>query len=108
MLNRAKIGPLWHLCEAFELYLYKTIGFTKRLRRAFRLLLGYTKRCIVYWPFDLARISNATKAYMVAYPKSSEKAAEAHAARMVRNGKVKIYIESWQEARSERTGIDQD
>ena len=51
---------------------------------------------------------NATKAYMVAYPKSSAKSAESSASEILRNPKVKKYIESQQAARSERTRIDSD
>ena len=51
---------------------------------------------------------NATKAYMVAYPKSSAKSANANAGRMIVNDSVKKYISDQKQSRSKRTGIDSD
>jgi len=34
-LNRVKIGPLWHLWEAFEFYPYQDIGFIKTSEKRF-------------------------------------------------------------------------
>ncbi len=49
---------------------------------------------------------NQTKAYLHAYPKSSEKAAVAAASRMLTNVNVKNYIDEARAKRSERTQID--
>lgn len=51
---------------------------------------------------------NQTNAYRKAYPKSSLKAAESGAARLLRNAKVVAYLDEQKKARSERTGIDAD
>lgn len=51
---------------------------------------------------------NQTKAYMHAYPKSTEKAATANAARLITNDKVKKYLDDARAKRSERTKVDAD
>jgi phage terminase small subunit len=49
-----------------------------------------------------------TKAYLRAYPKSSEKAAESGAARLLSKAKVVAYMNEQKKARSKRTQIDAD
>lgn len=51
---------------------------------------------------------NQTKAYLHAYPKSSEKAAEVGGSKLVRNPKVAAYLAEARAKRSERTQIDAD
>jgi phage terminase small subunit len=49
---------------------------------------------------------NQTKAYLHAYPKSSEAAATANAARLITNDKVKRYLDEARAKRCESTKID--
>ena len=51
---------------------------------------------------------NATKAYMVAYPKCSATSAKALSSKLLTNVNLKKYISDQKQSRSKRTGIDSD